>query len=479
MNGEPRSAKPEPAARSARGKRRGGGAADGPADLGDVLAAAIAAPLLMRTAVRFADRTSTLRAAIAHLAVLLPGLILIYETTGLIRRASFAWRGDYKFGDFTVRLVRSSTAQDLGVYLLSGFGIAQSVCILTAWVFAAWGAGREKWVTTLLRSVRRAWVMWLAMAAHACAAALVVWAAAEGVQVLANLSAFRAEAGGVGDGMHDGLASEVTVFAAGAAALLVGARLWLRALGPPAEGAWCRWPPVCNDCGYVVTALGKDADCPECGRPVRASLAPRSWDDAAKLGRWPWSPPHPARFGATIPGLDLGVRVRLGRLACAAPWMLLAGLLMPAALSVWRFGGGALDGDAVARSTTLTRWAVGGLFLAMTAMLSGLVMTLSSATIVAGTTARKTRINPGPAASNCAAAASRWLPWWMGLSLLTAMALTHPTVRLWMDQDQKLLGSIDPVAAVLAGTAFFHAAVFAVYAWCLNRAVMTARYANH
>ncbi|MEM7683135.1 MAG: zinc ribbon domain-containing protein [Planctomycetota bacterium] len=469
---------------------------DRPTDLGDVFAAAIVAPLLLRTAVKYADRSTTLRAWLTHLALLLPGMFVVIEAVGFARRASFGWFAQYELGDATRRLFRSAgSAEEVGLTIVTAAAVAQSICVLLAWLFAAWGGGRERWSRTLLRSIRRAWVLWFALTIYLTIAILAAHAVRQAGQWLGTQSALYLSStsyGALRYGVVRGLDPDNLALLTAVGALLLMLIGWMRAMRPPAMGLSCRWPAVCNRCGYAVTALSPEADCPECGRAVAKSLSPRSWDDVAGLGRWPWSRPRPTTFGSRIPGLDPGVAFRALRLRRALVGVLLIGLLTPAWLQVWidltteaepmRYGetlpAFAAEEPEVAIAQ-VTRWAVLGLTAGLSAVLSGLVLTLSASTLTAGTLSRKTAINPGPIACACAAAAARCLPAWYLLGVLTAMALVLPQVERWIDADQKLLGVVDPMTAVLAVPAFVHLSVFAVYAWCVNRAALGARYANH
>lgn len=58
----------------------------------------------------------------------------------------------------------------------------------------------------------------------------------------------------------------------------VGGWFTLRALAVPRDNAAfspkCRWPALCESCGYALVGMTRDQTCPECGRPVETSLNP-------------------------------------------------------------------------------------------------------------------------------------------------------------------------------------------------------------
>ena len=55
--------------------------------------------------------------------------------------------------------------------------------------------------------------------------------------------------------------------------LVVLVRSGLHYAGPPDGPAWQARPPRCTKCGYIIASLALDGKCPECGYPVRESLA--------------------------------------------------------------------------------------------------------------------------------------------------------------------------------------------------------------
>ncbi|MEM9789785.1 MAG: hypothetical protein AAF842_05190 [Planctomycetota bacterium] len=54
--------------------------------------------------------------------------------------------------------------------------------------------------------------------------------------------------------------------------------LWLSA--PHERRRLCLCPPLCDRCGYLLSGVTDQPDCPECGHPVRASLGPTERDGA-------------------------------------------------------------------------------------------------------------------------------------------------------------------------------------------------------
>jgi hypothetical protein len=90
----------------------------------------------------------------------------------------------------------------------------------------------------------------------------------------------------------------------------VGLVIW--AVTAPADQAWCRWPGLCEGCGYPLVGVDPSGECPECGRAVRASL-PRVAADRAEAPGNPWET-HPSMVGyLNTMGLALFAPRRLGQ----------------------------------------------------------------------------------------------------------------------------------------------------------------------
>lgn len=67
--------------------------------------------------------------------------------------------------------------------------------------------------------------------------------------------------------------------------LVVLLRSGLRYAGPPDGPAWKGQRPRCTRCGYIISQLPLAGNCPECGRPVRDSLAVLTKDCRFSRGR--------------------------------------------------------------------------------------------------------------------------------------------------------------------------------------------------
>lgn len=84
--------------------------------------------------------------------------------------------------------------------------------------------------------------------------------------------------------------------------LMVFLTLVTHALAHAARPGWSsRWPGCCEQCNYALLGLPMDADCPECGRPIRDSLytaragGHRARPNALKRGNLAFF--RPSRFG--------------------------------------------------------------------------------------------------------------------------------------------------------------------------------------
>ncbi|RME39923.1 MAG: hypothetical protein D6788_04465, partial [Planctomycetota bacterium] len=88
----------------------------------------------------------------------------------------------------------------------------------------------------------------------------------------------------------------------------------LRAAAGGKKEAPPRGVPLCGRCGYNLTGLPLDTDCPECGRSVADSVGPNAppgapWEQRRRLGRWvAWL--QTARDAVRDPA-DFGSRLRI------------------------------------------------------------------------------------------------------------------------------------------------------------------------
>jgi len=121
-----------------------------------------------------------------------------------------------------------------------------------------------------------------------------------------------------------------------AAGGVVAAMAWamgavLAAVGAVTWGARCRWPGRCEGCGYPLTGLGGAASCPECGRPLAASLGPGvrpgvRWTSARWLGLASvWGYAAVAWRAAARPG-ELGRALRVFEPDASPRWFLAVSL---------------------------------------------------------------------------------------------------------------------------------------------------------
>lgn len=116
------------------------------------------------------------------------------------------------------------------------------------------------------------------------------------------------------------------------------------------DGVWgvrCRWPAVCEGCGYTLHGYGRGDSCPECGQSVAASTCDTVrcgsvWDRRREVGRvrawWRsgWEPMlRPRQFGRTL-------RVYTPAGGCGRLWVvntciitLVAAVLIPASFAAW------------------------------------------------------------------------------------------------------------------------------------------------
>lgn len=171
----------------------------------------------------------------------------------------------------------------LGFAIFVGF--VEGILFALGLLLAPWAARDEKPRSSLRHALRCVWLqsMHLAVASWL----MVCWAAFWDLMFYSN----RYHATNVNWSDRPWYArNEETVFSA-VATLLYGWVLWgmLRAAGARAPQRPAGVPPVCQACGYNLTAAAPEGACPECGEPVLASIGPEarpgaSWEHREGAG---------------------------------------------------------------------------------------------------------------------------------------------------------------------------------------------------
>ncbi len=139
----------------------------------------------------------------------------------------------------------------------------EAATVITAWACMAWTARNERVKDTFARSLKRVWLL-------------------TGFNVTAVVAGFII--GEAGDESPSFGVFLAVVFTA------ITLTLLLRAMAVGRTQRCSRWPASCEGCGYALVGVRMDQACPECGRPVSASLdddvRPGSAWDRASRGGW-------------------------------------------------------------------------------------------------------------------------------------------------------------------------------------------------
>lgn len=235
----------------------------------------------------------------------------------------------------------------------------------------------------------------------------------------------------------------------------------------------CRYPPLCESCGYNVVGVPRAASCPECGQPVVDSLTPAKQEERRKASGYWWRPSFVARRQSLM---QTSTRHRVFRL-----------LAMPATLLLC-IGGGLmvvfcrkLTNSNPPFTYIYSDWS----YLEAVQMGSGLsfsvvflVMLIScvTATVCGQLVGRKRAVNMLPIASRMA---SYYLPLLLaGVALvwiqIAMQAILEETGLEWRNVAANF--TVGAVAHFMFG--LLHLAVVLVYIVLVARAVRAARYLN-
>ena len=169
--------------------------------------------------------------------------------------------------------------------------------------------------------------------------------------------------------------------------IYVGLGGWftLRALAVPRTNAAycpkCRWPALCESCGYALVGMTREQSCPECGRPVEASLTPPR-DDTS---RTTFAAMRLALFNPAALGQACLTRTRTAQaskaLAITAFALFLSG---PVGLLYLTLSSQALNDDVYIHDTygLIEAFVIGGLGLGLTAAAFGVSIVLITGSLI-------------------------------------------------------------------------------------------------
>ncbi|MGB0767896.1 MAG: hypothetical protein ACPGYV_09305 [Phycisphaeraceae bacterium] len=242
-----------------------------------------------RAAERAWRETSAIKSLLIHLAG--AALFLV----GLVILDSALWYGDI------LDELQYLRAEDVPlVFLVIGLWIIgiELLYLLAAMGTSAWGASIEPWRKSVGRSLSR-WYQLTPFHALWTLALIVAVDIIEDTMWSSNYN-------------HGTLAYEMRELLFGTMYLAcfliycgVGGWFTLRALAihrsASAALPKCRWPALCETCGYPVLGLGLEQACPECGRVVASSLdSPRNQNQPTTLQKMRAAILNPDRLGDTL-----------------------------------------------------------------------------------------------------------------------------------------------------------------------------------
>lgn len=241
-----------------------------------------------------------------------------------------------------------------------------------AWLVSAWGAADERWFDSVIRAVKRVWMITATLAIILLLTSLptalargasqrvdenhpsypsrpVAWGThltpEQQAQWDEQLAAYHRQVNEWQQSRpwyekHRGDIETVCYF------VWLGWTVWviLACVGAPPISTWRKLdkPPTCEGCGYDLSMTAMDRNCPECGLAVSASLGktvrPGSpWQNrgtyrraVALMRTWLWAAVQPVRLGKSIPLSDPSLHHRwvLGVAMLVATGLTWAGVLL-------------------------------------------------------------------------------------------------------------------------------------------------------
>lgn len=219
------------------------------------------------------------------------GLVIFF--VGLVIVDAVMWYGD---------IVRDFDYMGPGAFFL--FAVVWAIMIelgyfFTAWWTSCWGAGVEPLRASFGRSLSR-WYQLTPFHAVWTLGLLI----AVGVLEEAQWHSYSGDYGSLDYQLREMLfaLSFLAVFLVYCG---VGGWFTLRALAVSRSSSLdapkCRWPAVCESCGYAIVGLGYDQSCPECGRPVQASFyTPRGTPERNTLAKMRMALFNPGALGQIL-----------------------------------------------------------------------------------------------------------------------------------------------------------------------------------
>lgn len=356
--------------------------------------------------------------------------------------------------------------------------------MLFAWLTTCWGAGVEPYRESLSRSLSR----WYQLTPWLAVLTLGLMLAIQGIEELDDWYWDTYEYGRYG-GYYDTHSQPMRLITRDRFRLLLDigrfgslgivnliALWWVLGTvrvhrNKPTWFASCRWPAVCEGCGYALAGLTDEQTCPECGKAVGESKHTHRGTREVPSLRMVWR----GLFKPTAVGASMLTRQPTKQPLRVLLWGLLftvlSGPVMMVinSISIWMADGYSVVDDF---GEAIEFYLVAGLTVGIYAAMLGSLLLLGAGTLV-GTIVRgmgKRDIMPAACSAACYTAAL--LPIWVlaqGLQLLILI----PLGRYLSDAGRYELVDFFPLLVLL-----LHAFMLTYMILHITRITRAARYAN-
>ncbi len=238
----------------------------------------------------------------------------------------------------------------------------------------------------------------------------------------------------------------------------------------PTWHARCRWPAICEMCGYLLLGLAEDQGCPECGKPVheskhadRAPIQGRYWSITKRVLR------TPSQVGAHLL-THRPTHAHYRVLTIAILYLVLTGPISAGLIDFfdygmpWSYNRTALD--------YLELYLLDGLLLGVgfAGFFTAICLAAGSLQALSQRLFAKRDVLPAAAQACCLSAGL--LPIWALLVSTSIIGLIR------IDNQLNILGIYLDEIILTLGWLLFHAGLFILYFLHLGRIIRAARYAN-
>jgi len=173
--------------------------------------------------------------------------------------------------------------------LLAQLVVIQLAPVTLGWLLLGWDGREESRAASVWRSTRRLWGVMPHIAA-VVVAATVLWGLLDAAVARAVDRLYSAEP--VDQSAYGPIYADLPWWArydeSLFAVMVLVASVWsvTALLWAVAAGGWggrCRWPAVCEGCGYNLAGLRAEGTCPECGRAIDAEQMEIFWQHSEPL----------------------------------------------------------------------------------------------------------------------------------------------------------------------------------------------------